>query len=230
MTEARAILFDFDGVLADTMMENFGAWNHALSYHGAAIASDDFFVLEGMPVARMAAEICGITKVDPLHSPDLLRRKEEYYMAHRSFRLYPGVEDLIALLASQDIPMGIVSGGRYSRIAASAPSDFLAQFKAIVTGEHTTRGKPFPDPYLEGARQLGVDPTYCIVVENAPLGIMAAKAAGMHCIAICSTVTQYNLKDADEVVNAFGDLSQLESIASIKNPSWSFLKHNSVET
>jgi beta-phosphoglucomutase len=72
-----------------------------------------------------------------------------------------------------------------------------AHFDFIITGDEVLRAKPFPDPYIAAARQLDLDPSECIVVENAPLGIEAAKSAGMYCIAIETTLGKEYLASAD---------------------------------
>lgn len=206
----KGFLFDFDGVLADTMEDHFRAWNHALDAHHAGIATQDFFSLEGMPVSIMAGEICARAGVDRARAPELLEKKDAYYLRHHTqAKLYPLVEETIGRLYEKKIPMAIVSGGRYARIAVSTPVAFLEKFSAVVTGEKTPRGKPYPDPYLEGARLLSLKPQQCIVVENAPLGIQAAKAAGAYCIAIASTVEKQMLEDADEIIDMFSKLSSL---------------------
>lgn len=205
----QGILFDFDGVLADTMEDHFHAWNYALGAYQTAIAAEDFFPLEGMPVARMAMEICRRVGIDKVYAAELVIKKDVHYLRKPQMKLYPSVEEIIDQLFTKKIPMAIVSGGRYERIAASTPAAFLGKFLAVVTGEKTPRGKPHPDPYLEGSRLLNLKPPQCIVVENAPLGIQAAKAAGAYCIAIASTVEKEMLQDADEIVNNFSDLASL---------------------
>ncbi|MBI2056329.1 MAG: HAD family phosphatase [Candidatus Sungbacteria bacterium] len=199
----RGVLFDFDGVLADTMRDHFAAWNYALGRFDAAVAADIFYALEGMPVALMAQTVCERAGVGGANAEEILRVKEEYYLSHNHFSLYPGVEEYITLFRKKNVPMAIVSGGRLDRIQKSTPQYFLSHFDAVVTGEQTARGKPFPDAYLEGARRLGIDAESCIVVENAPLGVSAAKGAGAYCIAITSTMPRLALKDADEVVDSF---------------------------
>ena len=205
----KGVLFDFDGVLADTMGDHFSAWNYALGKHHAAIIRDDFFPLEGMPVLLMANEICRITGVDPAVSHTLLKNKDKYYLENHEFKLYPGVTEIIDKLTADTIPIGIVSGGRRKRILASVPADFLGRFTTIIAGEDTPRGKPFADPYLEGAKRLHCDPAKCAVVENAPLGIRAGKAAGAYCIAIASTVQREKLSEADEIIDRFTDLTNI---------------------
>ena len=207
----KGVLFDFDGVLADTMEDHFSAWNHALGVYKVMIARDDFFPLEGMPVMAMASEICRITGADPAISQTILKNKDGHYLKNHQFRLYPGVEEIIDKLHREKTPLGIVSGGRRERITASVRADFLNKFKTLIAGEDTPRGKPFPDPYEEAARRIGCKAPECVVVENAPLGIRAAKAAGAYCIAIASTVSREKLQEADTVIDSFTDLKNILS-------------------
>jgi len=93
------------------------------------------------------------------------------------------------------------------------PNDFLSQFKAIITSDMYERGKPEPDPYLAGAGAIGVAPHECIVVENAPFGIRAAKRAGAYCIAIASTLPKETLLEADTIVASFGDIKELPVVS-----------------
>lgn len=211
----KGILFDFDGVLADTMNDHYAAWNHALSLYKTVVDRDYFTPLEGMPVALMAGEICKRAGVDPIYSLELLKSKDEYYLKNNKTVFYPFVEEFIDLLHSRNIPIAVVSGGRYERIRSSTPPAFLEKFRALITAESTQRGKPFPDPYLEGARLLGLEPEDCIVVENAPLGIKSAKAAGAYCLAVASTVERAKLQEADEIVDVFKDLCDLNSVRSL---------------
>jgi beta-phosphoglucomutase len=106
----------------------------------------------------------------------------------------------------------MVTAGRLTRLERSAPPGFLKRFDAIVTGEDTGEGKPSPEPYLCGARRLGVRPQACIVVENAPLGIEAAKRAGAYCIALRTTLDEQALAGADEVVASFEALVRCDLI------------------
>lgn len=208
----QGILFDFDGVLADTMNDHFTAWSEALKQHGAFVLPEHFFSLEGMPVPAMAREICRRAGINGAKAEEVMRHKERYYLAHHRYALYPGVEEYIFALHANGVPMAIVSGGREERICASVPEVFLNKFTALVGCESTPRGKPFPDPYLKGAEKLGVRAPECAVVENAPLGIQAAKSAGAYCIAIASTVSRDMLAGADEIVDSFASLRRVVRI------------------
>jgi beta-phosphoglucomutase len=82
-------------------------------------------------------------------------------------------------------------------------------FEVIVTGDDTKKGKPDPDPYLKAIEKIGVDRLDCIIVENAPLGIRSAKAAGVdYVIALATTLEPSFLRDADYIMQSVADLEQ----------------------
>lgn len=204
----KGILFDFDGVLAKTMEDHFTAWKAALDSFGVNLKEEEYYPLEGMAVNEIAKRYCYNNNLNESCALRLVQKKEEYYSQNHFFEFYPGVKELIGLLHSRGIKLGIVSGGLQQRIIQSASPSFLNMFRTIVTSDKTKRGKPFPDPYLKGLQELQLKPEECLVIENAPLGIKAAKSAGIYCIAIASTVSKEKLAEADEVVDCFGKLKQ----------------------
>ena len=141
--------------------------------------------------------------------------KDDYYLKLHQFKLYPSVTTLIDNLAENQIPIGIVTAAHKDRILKTVPGTFLEKFNALVTGDMTDKGKPFPDPYLKGCGALGISPEQCIVIENAPLGIQSAIAANAYCIAICSTLKSSFLQAADEIVDSFDQLRDLEVIENL---------------
>ncbi len=203
----KGILFDFDGVLARTMEDNFHAWRSVFLDIGKEIKPEQFYPLEGLRLQNVASTLCDMHGIGgDRDTEELVRKKDEYYIKNHSFSLYPGVEEFIKKLSDASIPFGVVTAASRARLEQTLPQPILQKFSTIVTGETGGRGKPYPDPYLSGARGLGLRPEECIVVENAPLGIQAAKMAGAYCIAIASTVSKEILKEADEVVNIFDDV------------------------
>ena len=76
----------------------------------------------------------------------------------------------------------------------------LARFEAVVTGDSVTRGKPDPEPYLEAMAALRIDPDQGIAIENAPYGITSARAAGLFCVAISTSLPESYLHEADRIV------------------------------
>lgn len=196
------------------MEDHFAAWRAALEPHSLALKPEDYFPLEGTPLRDLAARYLGPTA--DRHAVDaLISRKEAYYLTHHSLKLYPGVEALLVALRKRGVALGIVTAGLRDRIERSVPARFLARFDTVVTGDHPPRGKPFPDPYLAGAKALNVAANECLAVENAPLGVESAKSAGMYCVAVCSTVAAGHLSRADETVPSFSDLPSSRALAGL---------------
>lgn len=208
VNKLKGILFDFDGVLAKTMEDNFNAWKMAMKDYGVKIKADDYYVLEGMPLIAIAKKFCGLYNLDESLANDIVKMKEHCYLRNHKFEFYPGVKEFIDLLKSKKIRIGLITAALYPRLKKSVPLHFLKKFDAIVSGEKTNRGKPFPDPYIKGLFELNLKKNECIAIENAPLGIKSAKNAGIYCIAICSTLDKSYLSEADEIVDDFTQLGK----------------------
>lgn len=214
----KGILFDFDGTLARTMEDNLEAWRAVTRSYGIELKPEDYYPFEGLPMHEIAARFFRTNNLPAPDVAELVKLKDEWYLKHHRFSFYPGVEELVGVLVQGKVRMGIVTAGLCDRLEKSVPGDFLEKFTAVVTGDMTQRGKPYPDPYLRGASELGVGSEECIVVENAPLGIQAAKSAKSYCVAVCSTLDRRYLTEADEVVNRFEDLKELSVIRRLLTP------------
>ena len=115
----------------------------------------------------------------------------------------PGAAEALAALV--DAPNAIATSCTMPLALARIASSGLVAPTVLVTADQTAHGKPAPDPYLLAAERLGVDPTRCLVVEDAPLGLQAARAAGCATLAVVTTTAREKLQ-ADAVV---GDLSEV---------------------
>src|SRR3989344_5917493 len=109
----RACLFDFDGVLADTMEMNFIAWKNTFNEKGIKITREDYFYLEGAPLQEIV---------------EIISKKEEYFKRNYNFSFYPGVVEFIASLKKSAILIAIVSAARRNRLINTTPKDFLEKF------------------------------------------------------------------------------------------------------
>lgn len=214
----KAILFDFDGVIGKTMEDNFFAWQKACHKFGKKISQNDYLPLEGMKLLEVAKKLCGANISDE-DAEKIVSEKEANYLQKNSVILYPHVSDFLKKLLHFKIPFGLVTAGREARLRKSLGDEFLKQFSTVVFGDSTSRGKPFPDPYLTGAKNLGEPAMNCVVIENAPLGIKAAKSAGSYCIAITSTLPAKYLKEADEIIESFRALEEVSLIRTFFNPA-----------
>lgn len=210
--EFKAVLFDFDGVLGQTMEDNFNAWQRAVQDYGGGITAEDYYPMEGMNLKSIAVAFCEKNGLDSGGAEAMVAKKESYYLQHHSFALYPGAEECITLLKTAGIPLGMVTAGLGPRLKKTLPEGFLDNFNVMVYGDSTERGKPFPDPYLHAAHALNIDCARCIVIENAPLGIRSAKQAGAYCIAIASTMEKTLLSEADEIINTIAELKTVPTI------------------
>lgn len=177
-----AILFDCDGTIADTMPAHYRAWVEVTKVHGIEFEEERFYALAGRPtrdiVATLAAEVGVVIDID--HAA---RLKEERFLDQIEHvgPIDPVVD--VVRRASGRIPIAVVTGGHRSVCLRILSRVGIADcFDTIVASEDTLRHKPDPEPFLEAARRLGVDPGGCVVWEDSDLGIAAAEAAGMEWI------------------------------------------------
>lgn len=176
---ARALVFDVDGTLADTMHHHYEAWREVIRHYGVELGEDLFVELAGQPspaVARVISERYGL-ELDPQR---VAAAKEEAYIHH-----VDSIEPIepVAVLARSahgKLPMGLATGERRAIservVRATGLSDL---FDAFVTADDVTHHKPHPETFLRCAELLGVDPAYCQVFEDSVSGMEAGRAAGM---------------------------------------------------
>ncbi|MBS3075009.1 HAD family phosphatase [Candidatus Pacearchaeota archaeon] len=201
----KAILFDFDGVLAETMEELFLAWKNAFFKFNLDIKKEDYFILEGMKVLEIAKAISKKYLVNPNPS-EIVKLKDEYYFQNNRFKFYNGIISLVESLKKNGKSLAVVSASSKEKLEKTVPKDFLEKFDAVVCSEDYFNGKPDPEPYLTAMKNLNVSPEECIVVENAPLGIKSAKKAGAYCIALTTTLDKEYLKEANVILNNHEEL------------------------
>lgn len=206
MKKFKGILFDFDGVIGRTMEDNYTAWKNALSLFGIDITKEEYFLLEGINTLELAKRFLVKNEKDISQAAAIVTAKEDYYLKNNNFSLYDGVEETIHSLKKNDYLLAIVSAANFSRLSNTLYPALLKEFNTVITGDKIARGKPFPDPYLMAAKELGIEPSECLVVENAPVGIEAAKNAGMYCIAVTSTLDKKYLSKADKIIGNFSML------------------------
>lgn len=208
------ILFDFDGVLADTPKANYAAWSEALSEHGLGFSFEECSLLEGRRVYDVATSLLEKAGKDPSLAKDIGLRKDQIYNARSKISFYPGVMELVDGLREAKVKIGVVSGGARARLVTAQTESFLALFDAVVTADDCKLGKPHAEPYLKGAERLGLKAGDCLVVENAPLGLESARNGGIECVALCTTLTPKHLSIAAKTYESFSDFAaQLEIAA-----------------
>jgi beta-phosphoglucomutase len=202
----QAVIFDFDGVIGDTMADNCTAWQKAFEPYGFQLLSADYYRLEGMGRFQIAEYIIEHNKLGLTNVSEIVEAKELYYKHHNTFRIYDHVNEIFNLLRSHGIGMAIVTGASKSRITEHLGKELSSQLSALITADDVKNTKPHPEPYLKAVAHLGKKAEDCLVIENAILGVMSAKAAGCPCFALETTLTAADLTLADEVFPAHKDL------------------------
>jgi beta-phosphoglucomutase len=182
------------------MEQHLEAWQHAFKEWDADIRPEHFYQLEGRGVNAVVKELTKRFGIDPALNPDLVEKKKEYYLKIFKAEFYDGLYDLLDYLNEKKIPAAIVTGGDRDRVLKLQDKYFKGYFKGLISSDDVENTKPYPEPYLKGARLLDLNPEECVVIENAPLGVEAGKSAGMFVIGVTTTVKREILYEADIVV------------------------------
>jgi beta-phosphoglucomutase len=204
----QAVLFDLDGVIIDTLHYHYLAWKHMFEKRGGVVTEKTVLLHEGRnsrEVLPILMQEAGVNIPEAEHG-QFIEEKRSYYRSIVQVQQYPHAFGVIDELRGRGFKVALVTACALKNMQHSLNSEHQAHFDFIITGDEVPRAKPFPDPYLTAARQLGVEPNNCLVVENAPLGIEAARNAGMYCIAIETTLGREYLTLADCILNNISEL------------------------
>jgi HAD superfamily hydrolase (TIGR01509 family) len=208
----QAILFDLDGLMVDSEPHSLASWEAVLRERGVTL---DRLTIESILGLRIDAT--ARTLIDKYHLPDTVQgladAKTEYQIAHLNGRVppMPGLIELLDEIDRRSLKKAVASSGirRYVEAVLRA-NNLLDRFSVIITGDQVAHGKPAPDVFLAAARALNTDPQDCLVLEDAPAGVQAAKAAGMMCLAVPDhSMAQLDLSQADKVVTSLHDVRTL---------------------
>ncbi len=197
--ECTAILFDLDGVLVDSTAAVGRAWHRWAMKHGLEPAAVVHAAHGRRTIETMRA------LAPHLDSDDEARTMEnEESRDLEGVTAIPGADQLLRSLPAGQWAI-VTSGTRTMATARLRDTGHLVP-PVLVTADDVADGKPHPEPYLKGAKGLGIAPELCVVFEDAPAGIRAAHAAGMRVIALTTTFPLRELHEADAVVANFNDV------------------------
>jgi mannitol-1-/sugar-/sorbitol-6-phosphatase len=191
------VLLDLDGVMVDSRLAIERAWRDWAAEHGA-----DWELVERLLPGRRAPETVAAALPSlsedavAAHADDVIDRQ---VVDTRALRPVPGVVELVRGL--EQARWGTVTScPRRLAEARLRATGYPWPVPVLVAAEDVQEGKPRPEPYLAGARGLGVPPERCLVVEDSPAGIASAKAAGMAVLALPTTHPARELEEADALV------------------------------
>lgn len=185
----KAVLFDMDGVIYDSMPHHAIAWETSMSNFGLRMSRDDAYRYEGMrgveTIKHLARQQWHRELTDE-EAHEMYDDKSARFAAQGPAQKMEGVEHLMLHLKAAGITIGVVTGSGQHTLLDHLEEEFpgLLHKELMVTAFDVTQGKPAPDPYLMGLQKTGVSASEAVVVENAPLGVRAAKAAGIFCLAV----------------------------------------------
>jgi len=208
----RALIFDMDGTIVDNMAFHTKSWIAFFERRGHAIDADAFF---RATAGRQGGEIIRSHFGEHLLDDEVMtlnHEKEavyrELYAPHR--KAVEGFEDLIADAKSQGIALAVGTAAPPANVEFTLDGlDLRRHFDAIVGATDVARGKPHPDVFLEAAKRCGAEPADCIVFEDAPLGVEAARRAGMRAVVLTTTLPAEAFAEFDNVIAIVPDFAQL---------------------
>jgi len=178
-----ALIFDFDGTLADTMFFHWKAWEIVAQRHGIKLDQKRLYSMGGIPSRDILIILRREQSLPDLDIEAAAKEKEaEYVKMMGKVRLIEPITS-IARENRGKLPMAIATGGRRSIMETILPQLGIQDwFQTVVTSQDVTRQKPAPDIFLEAARRLGVEPQYCRGYEDTDLGLEGIRAAGMEAV------------------------------------------------
>ena len=199
MSHDRGVIFDMDGVLINSEPLHLQATQEILAQHGITLTETDYFTRY---IAYSDWEIMELLLPDRAARPGAAAAKGRRYLEMITAGI-PSFPDGLDLLSRTDgWRVGLATGSMRSEAELALSSLGIRQrFHAVVTREDCEKGKPDPEPFLRTARGLRLPPYRCLVVEDTPGGVRAAKAAGMTCVAVTHSCPRESLAEADLVVD-----------------------------
>lgn len=185
----KAVLFDMDGVLFDSMKNHAKAWNKAMSMYGMNLSEEEAYMHEGRTGASTINIVCMRERgcnADEEEIKKIYQTKSDIFNTLPKAEPMPGAYTLLRNIKESGLQPVLVTGsGQLSLIdnlSHHFPGIFQKEF--MVTAFDVKYGKPNPEPYLMGLKKAGIAPNEAVVVENAPLGVKAGVAAGIFTIAV----------------------------------------------
>jgi len=213
LPDPRAILFDLDGTLVDTVPQRIASWLEAFREAGIPASRRQVSALVGSDGRRLAQKVgadAGLA-LDPPTVEELDRRAGELHeAANQDPRPLPGAAELLRALAATDVRTAIATSSRAEQVRTSVDALELERPPLVVDGSHVRHAKPAPDLLLLGARRLRLSPRTCWYVGDAAWDMLAARDAGMVAIGVPSGAVGVATLRRAGAAAVVGDLGQLQ--------------------
>lgn len=204
-----AVIFDLDGVLVDSYQAHFESWRQLYGEVGVDYSEEQFAADFGRTSRDILQRRLGRQVADE-QIRQLDQRKEALFreILRQNFPAMDGAVELIDALVADGFLLAVGSSGPPENIALCLEKlGKEAKFRAVVTGQDVSRGKPDPQVFQLAAERLGLPAKHCVVIEDAVHGIEAAHRAGMVAVALTGTAKRGELSSAELVIDSLRELS-----------------------
>ncbi|HET8991955.1 MAG TPA: HAD family phosphatase [Candidatus Saccharimonadales bacterium] len=210
MNSVEAILLDMNGVLVNDEHLHEEAFAITFEDSGLSLQPEDYKAYFAGRTDKEGVEAYLAAKGSNIPADKIVLAKSQRYiqLSSEGVQDYEGVREFVERAVRRGIKVAVVTSAPRNEASSLLESIGIARYLATsVTAEDVNNGKPSPEGYLKAAERLQIDPAKCLVVEDAPSGILAAKKAGMMCVAVSNTHTPDELIMADEIVPQLSEIS-----------------------
>lgn len=204
----KGLIFDLDGTVVDSIDKDFAALREALAESGIRFSYQEYIEKVGAKGEEIIDSKLSGQEKENLPQKILESKEEKFKENVRAKGLNPvlGIESLLKQAKEYPLWTALATGSEKDKVEFIFNQVSLSQyFDVIVSSDGVDQGKPYPEIFLQAARELNLAPSECLVFEDAILGIQSAKEAGMKCVAITTSSPPDMLCEADLVIHSFKD-------------------------
>ena len=211
----RAVFFDQDGVLFDSMPFHAQAWAYSMAQQGLPFTAEQTYRNEGRTGASVINEAYQMvygTEASEAFIEEVYRIKSDYFNHLTGGQLpplIPGIREVLDYMHAQGVQCWVVTGSGQRSLLDRLDATFPGIFSGFITAYDVTHGKPDPEPYLKARERCGFAKSECMVVENAPLGVRAGKAAGLFTVAVNTGILPDEALSAEKADVVLPDMAAL---------------------
>jgi len=210
---SQAFIWDMDGVIVDSGEPHFQSWQEAFAKRGVSYTRELFHEFFGTRDDLIIKKMLGDVSAEDIREIEDWKEARYRELVNGNVRVFPGVMPLLKVMKSGGFKVGLGTSAPLENVHAIAADIGLDEyFSAVVHGREVSEGKPSPEIYLTAAERLEVDPANCIVFEDSPHGVEAARQAGMKCVAVTNSHPAEELSAANRVVQSLEEIDLIQLI------------------
>lgn len=207
--QISAVIFDLDGLLVDSEPLQIHAWREYLARHEAVLTPEMLVEMYGLRLTDSSEVVVRMLDL-PVTALEIARDRDALFLELVPGNIAPrrGAREIVSELHRRGVPIALATSGHRRYVDLALESAAIPRvFDVEITGELVQRGKPDPETFLKAAEGLGIHPELCLVLEDSPNGVKAAKRAGVICVAIPNDDTEgFDLTMADAVLGGLDEV------------------------